>query len=81
MAGRLVFLLSAAALRRLRGGRGTQPRLDAHRRDVQLATGSPPFVRYHRNRQQVAAPVRHHGGHTVTREQITIIIRGGGGFP
>lgn len=53
------FLRSAAGGFRLRRG---QSRLDANWRDVQLATGPPPFVGHHRHRQQIAAPVRRHHG-------------------
>lgn len=56
-------LLSAAAAVGLL--RGRQPGLYARRRDVQLATGPPPFVRDHRHRQQIAVLVRHHGRHAV----------------
>lgn len=54
------------------GLRGEQSRLDAHRRDVQLATGPPPLVGNHGHGQQVAASVRHHGGHAASKNKSNV---------
>lgn len=56
---RRLVVRSASAV----GLRGKQSRLDAHRRDVQLATGPPPLVGHQGHGQQVATAVRHHGWH------------------
>lgn len=66
---RRLVLLSAARVR-LGGG---QPRLDAHRRDVQLAAGPPPFVRHQGHRQQFGTPVRHHHGRDPGKTQASSV--------
>lgn len=49
---------------------GKQSGLDANRRDVQLATGPPPFGRHHRHRKQFtpSVPVRRHGRYAAHKQ-------------